>query len=81
MNRHGIFTACRKPTLLMESQHTPPGIPQKDDGHGHKITHNLDTGNDEQLDETYPDPDGDPSSMMDFGDGSGGGSAGDGAAA
>ena len=70
-----------KLTFFMEPQNTPPGTPAKDDGHGHKITHNLDTGKDEILDETYPDPDGDPSALIDFGNGSGGGSAGDGAAA
>jgi hypothetical protein len=40
-----------------------------------KVTHNLDTGKDEPL------PDLDNESIMDFGSGSGGGSAGDGGAA
>ena len=41
------------------------------------VTHNLDTGRDEPLGQS----DGDDEELMDFGSGSGGGSAGDGGAA
>ena len=63
----------------METQDKPRYTPNSDDlsgddaqSKGQKVTHNLDTGEDEPL------PDLDDENIMDFGSGSGGGSAGDG---
>lgn len=63
---------------------TSPGNNEKDqslndaqsstDAASGKVTHNLDTGRDEPLEEPEDE------SVMDFGSGSGGGSAGDGGA-